>query len=168
MPPEAATSRLARASAASTGSPPRGQTWGNSFIHDRTLKVEKDKWICLEVMMKLNDPSKSNGEMALWIDGMQVSRLGPGFPKGKWIYDKFLPGQGGESLRWDDRPIRFAVPAGGQAFEGFRWRRDPKLKLNFVWVLLYITKAPQGHVSKVWFDNIVAARNYIGPIHGAR
>ena len=49
-------------------------------------------------------------------------------------------------------------------FEGFRWRRDERLNLNFLWVLLYITKAPQDHVSKVWFDNIVVAKEYVGPI----
>ncbi len=31
------------------GSPPRGQTWGNSFIHDPELKVEKGKWTCVEL-----------------------------------------------------------------------------------------------------------------------
>src|SRR5262245_38257739 len=48
-------------------------------------------------------------------------------------------------------------------FEGFRWREARQLNLNFVWVLLYITRAPIGHASKVWFDNIVVARQYIGP-----
>jgi hypothetical protein len=38
------------------------------------------------------------------------------------------------------------------------------VSLNFLWVLLYITRAPQGHVSKVWFDDIVVATEYIGPI----
>ena len=37
------------------GSPPRGQTWGNSFIHDSSLKVAKGKWICVELMMKMNE-----------------------------------------------------------------------------------------------------------------
>ena len=57
------------------GSPPRGQCWGNSFIHDRSLQVTKGDWQCLELMMKLNDVGKSNGEMALWIDGKLVSHL---------------------------------------------------------------------------------------------
>jgi len=149
-------------------SPPRGQTWGNTFIHDPKLKVERGKWICVESMMKMNKPVTShNGEMALWIDGKLKSHLGNGFPKGKWVYDKFLPGQGGTCIRWNDekgRPERFSVGASGEPFEGFRWRRDERLKLNFLWVLLYITKAPPGHVSKVWFDNIVVAKRYIGPI----
>jgi hypothetical protein len=149
------------------GSPPRGQTWGNSFLGDSKPDVERGKWICVELMMKLNDLGDTNGEMALWIDGRQVSHVGKGFPKGKWIYDKFLPGAGGEGVRWSDEkrgPERLDFPEEGLPFEGLRWRSDERLKLNFLWVLLYITRAPQDHVSKVWFDNIVVATEYIGPI----
>ncbi len=149
------------------GSPPRGQTWGNSFIHDPQFKVKHGKWTCVELMMKMNDIGDTNGEMALWFDGKPASHLGQGFPKGKWVYDKFLPGQDGEGVRWSDQkqsPERLQFPAGGLPFEGFRWRSDERLKVNFLWVLLYITKAPQDHVSKIWFDNIVVAKEYIGPL----
>lgn len=149
------------------GSPPRGQTWGNSFIHDKSLKVRRGEWICVELMMQMNDVGESNGEMALWIDGKQVSHLGKGFPKGKWVFDRFLPGQGGEGVRWSDQkrgPEYPRFPEGGSPFEGFRWRSDERLNINFLWVLTFITKAPEGHVSKVWFANIVAAKKYIGPI----
>lgn len=149
------------------GSPPRGQTWGNSFIRDPKHTVHRDRWICMELMLKVNDIGDTNGEMALWIDGKQVSHLGKGFPKGKWVFDKFLPGEGGEGRRWsDDRsgPMQLKFPEGGAPFGGFRWRDDEQLKLNFVWVLLYITQAPRGHVSRIWFDNIVVAKDYIGPI----
>jgi hypothetical protein len=149
------------------GSPPRGQTWGNSFVHDDAVKVERGRWVCVELMMQMNDVGDSGGEMALWIEGRQVKHLGKGFPKGKWIYDKFLTGEGGDAVRWSDAkkvPEYFRVPEGGLPFEGFRWRSDERLKLNFLWVLLYITKAPPGHESKVWFDNIVVAKTYIGPL----
>lgn len=150
------------------GSPPRGQTWGNSFIRDPNLKVERGKWVCVELMMKMNEPvTEHNGEMALWLDGRLVSHLGQGFPHGKWVYDKFIPGEGGDGIRWSDEsggPERFQVPPEGQPFEGFCWRQNEELKLNYLWVLLYITKAPEGHVSKVWFDDIVVARAYIGPL----
>ena len=152
------------------GSPPRGQTWGNSFVRDPELKVQRNTWICVELMMQMNDVGSSNGEMALWIDGNRVSHLKKGTPNGKWIFDKFLPGQGGEGVRWNDSkkgPERLEFPKKGRPFEGFRWRSDEKLKLNFLWVLLYITKAPNGHVSKVWFDNIVVAEKYIGPLRQA-
>lgn len=149
------------------GSPPRGQCWGNSFVHDASVKVTKGNWQCLELMMKANDVGHSNGEMALWVDGKLVSHLGKGFPSGKWVYDKFIPGQGGEGVRWSDErdspePLQF--PASGAPFNGFQWRSDDNLQLNFLWLLCYITKSHPGHVSKIWFDDIVVARDYIGPI----
>ena len=148
------------------GSPPRGQTWGNSFIRDRSLKIEKGKWICVEQMIQMNDVGKSNGEQALWIDGKLVSHLGEGFPRGLWAYDKFTPGKGGDGIRWSrekNGPERFKVPEGGAPFEGFRWRTVPELNVNCVWLYLYTEKAA-GHRIKVWFDNVVVATNYIGPI----
>lgn len=149
------------------GSPPRGQFWGNSLIHDPKTKVAKGSWQCIELMIKLNDVGKSNGELALWIDGKLVSHLGEGFPAGMWIYDKFLPGRGGEGVRWDEQqegpePIEF--PEGGEPFEGFEWRSHEELDLNFLWLLVYITEAPTGHESRIWFDDIVVAEEYIGPI----
>ncbi len=149
------------------GSPPRGQTWGNSFIHNPALKVNRGKWQCMELIMKTNDVGDKNGEIALWIDGKQVSHLGKGFPNGKWVFDKFLPGAGGEGVRWNDtqqKGVPLPFPPEGLPFEGFRWRSDEKLRINFLWVLNYITAAPQGHISKVWFDNIVVSKAYIGPI----
>lgn len=135
-------------------SSPDKHSWGHDFINDPALKVQRGRWICVELMMKMNDPvTQSNGEQAIWIDGkpwvkdgQRVSHLGEGFPRGTWVWDSFL-----------------ADPK-GRPFEGFRWRKTEQLKLNFLWLLLYITKAPSGHVSKVWFDDIVVAREYIGPI----
>lgn len=150
------------------GSPPRGQTWGNSFIRDPSLKIEKGKWICIEQMIQMNDVGKSNGEQALWIDGKLVSHLGENFPKGLWTYDKFTPGKGGEGIRWNkekNAPERFEVPEGGAPFEGFRWRTVPELNVNSLWLYIY-TEKPEGHHIKVSFDNVVVATNYIGPING--
>lgn len=149
------------------GSPPRGQTWGNSFVHDPNFKVEKDKWICVELMMKLNTVGESNGEMALWIDGKLARHIGPGFPKGKWIFDKFIPFEGGESVFWDDetgKPKYSTVAEEGEPFKGFRFRDEEDLNLNFLWLLCYITKAKQDHVSHIYFDQVVVATEYIGPI----
>lgn len=152
------------------GSPPKGQTWGNTFIRDPDLKVQRGKWTCVELMMKMNDLGDTNGEMALWIDGKQVSHLGKGFPKGNWIFDKFTPREGGEGVRWNDAKgdrETFETPPGGLPFEGFRWRTTKDLSLNYLWVYLYITKAPAGHVSRVWYDDIVVATDYIGPVRGS-
>ena len=134
-------------------SSPDKKSWGHDFINDANLKVERAEWVCVELMMKMNDPvTEHNGQQAMWIngkswekDGQTISHFGKGFPKGKWVWDSFIP------------------EPEGMPFEGFQWRSVEELKLNFLWILLYITKAPPGHVSKVWFDDIVVAKKYIGP-----
>jgi hypothetical protein len=122
-------------------------------------------------MVKMNHVGDSDGELALWIDGKPVSHLGKGLVRGKWVFDSFIPGAGGEGIRWNDvKRAResFNVPRGGLPFEGFRWRTAKELSLNYLWVYLYITQAPPGHVSRVWFDDIVVATEYIGPLQGNR
>jgi hypothetical protein len=148
------------------GSPPKGQTWGNTFIRDPKLKVERGRWVCVEFMVKMNDVGDTNGELALWIDGKSIGHFGKEFPKGKWVYDKFLPGEGGEGVRWSDAKggsERFTIPEGGAPFDGFRWRTAKELNLNYVWLYAYITRAAEGHVSRIWFDDVVVATEYIGP-----
>lgn len=127
------------------------EVWGNDFINDENLKAERGKWVCVELMMRMNKPvTEFNGEQAPWSkDGQIISHFGKEFPKGKWIWDSFIP------------------DPSGAPFEGFRWRGVEELKLNFLWVLLYITGAPPGHISKVWFDDIVVAKKYIGPYGSA-
>jgi len=58
-------------------------------------------------------------------------------------------------------------------FTGFRWRTTSDLKINSFWLLYYNTDQPARHnkdphpetrVMEVWFDDIVAATEYIGPI----
>lgn len=56
-------------------------------------------------------------------------------------------------------------------FDGFEWRTDPDLKVNAFWLLFYVTgnearqnDVEQTPVSRVWFDNVVVARDYIGPV----
>lgn len=146
------------------GSPPRGQTWGNSFIRDPKLTVEKGRWICVEQMIRMNDVGDTNGEQALWIDGKLVAHLGKGFPNGRWTFDKFEPGKSGEGVRWsDEKKDRedFKVPEGGAPFEGYRWRTVPELNVNYVWLYNYVTEP--GHV-RVWYDDVVVATDYIGPL----
>ena len=60
-------------------------------------------------------------------------------------------------------------------FDGFRWRTTDKLKINSFWLLYYNTEQPAQHnkdphpesrVMEVWFDDIVIATEYIGPVQG--
>ena len=148
------------------GSPPRGQTWGNSFIHNPELRVERGRWICVEQMIKMNTVGQTDGEQALWIDGKLVAHLGKGFPRGRWTFDKFEPGRGGDSVRWSDAKgdrEHSLVPEDGSPFEGFRWRAVPELNVNYVWLYVY-TERPEGHRIRVWYDDVVVATDYIGPI----
>ena len=150
------------------GSPPRGQTWGNSFVHNDQLKVRRGEWTCVELMIKMNDVGETNGEMALWIDGKRVSHLGKGLPRGKWVFDKFYPGQEGDGVRWNHaigRREHFQTAPGGDPFEGFRFRTAKPLNINFIWLYVYITKATSGHANRVWFDDVVVATDYIGPLY---
>lgn len=134
-----------------------GNYWGTPFLAGIPKPaVDRGRWICVEMMVRVNDPVEAqNGEQAFWIDGrlwrhdgQVVSHVGPGFPRGRWTGGWWSPDAEAES-----------------SFEGFQWRTVPELAVNYVWTYLYITGAPNGHVSKVWFDHIVIANEYIGPIH---
>ncbi len=46
--------------------------YGNGFRMEDTPSLVRDKWICLELMIKLNDAAKHNGEQAFWIDGIKM------------------------------------------------------------------------------------------------
>lgn len=134
-----------------------GKYWGTPFLANvERPPVAKDRWICVELMVKTNTPGAdtADGEQAFWIDGQLwrldqqvVSHIGPGFPPGRWTGGWWQPD-----------------PDSDSKFEGFRWRTTDQLNVNYIWAYLYITKARPGRVSKVWFDNIVVARRYIGPL----
>lgn len=121
--------------------------WGNIFHPDPPAPINRGEWICIELMMKINDPVDSyNGEQAFWVNGEKMHHLGEGFPNGYWVWDKFYPHT--DSL----------------AFEGFQWRNDENLKLNFFWLLYYMTDGIVGQTDQVFFDDIVISTEYIGPL----
>lgn len=57
-------------------------------------------------------------------------------------------------------------------FEGFRWRTVDTLKVNAFWLLYYLTPEAldrakvkaEGQRYSVWFDDVVVATKYIGPM----
>ncbi|MEA3400446.1 MAG: hypothetical protein U9R79_04300 [Armatimonadota bacterium] len=136
-----------------------GRYWGTPFLSGvERPRVELGRWICVEMMVEANEPVEAaNGAQAFWIDGRLhrvdgqiVSHIGPGFPRGRWTGGWWHPDADSET-----------------AFEGFQWRSTDELAVNYVWAYLYITRAPAGHVSRVWFDSIVVATEYIGPMRPA-
>ena len=48
---------------------PDGKFRGNSFAVPAAPVIGRDKWICVEFMLKHNTPGKPDGEQAFWIDG---------------------------------------------------------------------------------------------------
>jgi hypothetical protein len=131
-----------------------GKYWGNSLEPIQDAIIPKDKWQCVEVMIKLNDPAKRDGELALWIDGKLSAHIYQGVPRAQWT------GMGFRLLE-----------KGGEPFEGFRWRTSNDLKLNFVWLLHYVTEnaarannSTPKKTNRVWFDNVVVATEYVGPV----
>lgn len=155
------------------GSPPRGQTWGNTFeIGVPSRKVVKGNWICLEVMAKMNDAGDSNGEQAYWLDGKLsrsrdgkiTSYLGKGFPSvGTWTFDKFRPHVTEQGVTWDYRQGKGVPIEGGRPFPGFAWRSSPGFNINAIWLYRYMSQ-PETGTSKVWWDHVVVAKKYIGPL----
>jgi hypothetical protein len=136
--------------------------WGNAIPPVKPAIVPRDRWQCVEVMLKCNSkPELSDGELALWLDGKLVNHVKPGMPRSDWSGMGF-------------HPVADGTP-GATPFEGFRWRTDPDLKINFFWLLFYVTEnagrqnrvAPEKE-NRVWFDDIVVATNYVGPTNVAR
>jgi hypothetical protein len=133
-----------------------GRFWGNGLRPVEDQPVPVGKWQCVEVMIRLNTgPKDHDGELALWLDGKLVAHFRRGAPRGPWT------GMGFRLLR-----------EGGTPFEGFNWRTDPALKINFFWLLHYVTPEALRRnnvtdfqaANRVQFDQIVVARRYIGPI----
>jgi predicted amidohydrolase len=133
-----------------------GKYWGNSLTPVQPALTPRDRWQCVELMIQCNSsPEKADGELALWLDGQPVAHFRPGVQRGKWT------GMGFSLLE-----------QGGEPMEGFRWRSNPDLKVNFFWLMLYVTEnaarqnrvANPNPVNRVWFDDIVLATEYIGPM----
>jgi hypothetical protein len=124
---------------------PDGSYWGNTLLNNPNVVGRRGQWMCVEHMVKLNSPvTASNGEHAIWLDGVKVSHVGQGFPNGSWTWGNFTQSPN------------------GSPFEGLRWRNDPNLKLNWIWLQNYSPDDPPGFTSSMKFDHVVAARSYIG------
>ena len=133
-----------------------GNYWGNCLCPADPEIVPRDKWICVELMIKMNSaPDKADGELTLWIDGEQVAHFVKGVKRNNWT-----------GMGFD------LVEEGGEPFEGLLLRTDNALKVNYLWLEHYVDEGAQkqnrvenpNRINRVWFDNVVVARKYIGPI----
>lgn len=121
--------------------------YGNQFLNSNTNDdIDMSSWNCIEVMVKLNNPVTAyNGELALWINGIKINHYGYNFPTGTWSFGNFTEGSG--------------IP-----FEGYQWRNDAALDLNYIWLKNFNDNNTNGHVGNIYFDHLVVAKSYIGPI----
>ena len=118
-----------------------GFYWGNLLLNNPSLHVNAGQWMCVEQMIKLNNPvTASNGEHQIWVDGVSVSHVGQGFPNGSW--------SGGI----------FTQSPTGTPFPGMRWRSDSALNLNHIWLQNFSPDDPGGFQADMKFDHVVVAR----------
>jgi hypothetical protein len=47
----------------------KGKYWGNQFFPARRFLPARGQWHCFEIMLRVNDVDRENGEQAAWIDG---------------------------------------------------------------------------------------------------
>ncbi len=141
--------------------------YGNPFSPVEPVQARRGQWQCVEIMVRLNDPEGRDGEQAFWIDGKLIERYGPGTIEGTWFRDLF---RRSGVFNTDPRP-----------FEGFRWRTTDKLKINIFSLQYYLAGIFRNDydpndpdipynddVARVYFDNVVLATEYIGPISAGR
>jgi hypothetical protein len=133
-----------------TTGPYAGYYYGNEFLNSTVNDIiDMSSWNCIELMVKLNTPvTAKNGEIALWVNGVKISHYGYNFPNGTWNETQFTEGS-------------------GAPFEGFQWRNDAALNINYVWLKNFSDNNAVGHVGSVYFDHLVVARKYIGPMGSA-
>jgi hypothetical protein len=134
--------------------------WGNDFTNGIRPAVRKGEWIAVELMVKMNNPVTSyNGEQAFWIDGQLANHLALGSPRGTWTWDSFTP----DSSCTPSAPCdqNGSATTCCQDFEGMQWRTALELNINYLWLENYVDTDP---TCKSWIDDVVVAKEYIGPI----
>jgi hypothetical protein len=136
-----------------------GRYWGNGLRPAKPVPAPRGRWQCVEVMVKGNTaPDRRDGELALWTDGVLRAHFHRGARRGPWTGLGFQ-----------------LVQTGGEPFEGFLWRTDNAVKINTLWLLHYVTPeavrrhgGDPGRPHRVWFDQVVVSRRYVGPIRSGR
>ena len=94
--------------------------YGNVFRPADQAPIERDRWVCIEVMAKANTVGDSDGELALWVDDDPVEHYRKGSPMGSWLRAKFYaPG----TCSWPSCPDP-------SPFEGFNFRSSEQVRFG--------------------------------------
>ena len=130
--------------------------WGNCLQPAKPVPVPRGRWQCVELMVKLNSAAeKDDGELALWIDGALAIHVATGTRHGPWS------GMGFQ-----------VVESGGRTLPGLNLRTSTALTINHLWLEHYVDPGAQesnkvanpNPLNRVWFDDVVVATEYIGPL----
>ncbi len=97
---------------------PGGYYWGNYFYPEVPFAIERGRWYCFEVMVKVNEPGAKDGEQALWIDGEKIMHV--------------------KQMRWRDvetlklNMVMFGLYLGHYEQECTYWIDDVVISTNYV------------------------------------
>ncbi len=138
---------------------PSGDTayYGNAVIHQASLVVDDEAWMCIELHVKVNSDvaSAAGGELGAWKNDVSIQQFSNTAPLGYWIKDKFCP-EGADATDCTDYP----PPSGTTMIPlDLQWRNVDALKLNYFWPQNYITDASTGVVR---YDDMIVATSRIG------
>jgi hypothetical protein len=85
---------------------PDGKYWGNNFAVASAPVIPRDKWICVEFMLKHNTPGRPDGEHAFWIDGaLQGHWKGINWRKNDQLKANALTLESYITDRWTKNPV---------------------------------------------------------------
>ena len=85
----------------------------------------------------------------------------------RWYCFEFMLKANGEPEAFDGELAAWVDGKLLVHYGGFNWRTTDDLKLNTFWLMHYVTKAfTSNPVNTVYFDDVVVAREYIGPLGG--
>jgi hypothetical protein len=88
-----------------------GKYWGNSYGVPEAPVILRDRWICVEFMLKHNTPGTADGEQAFWIDGVL---------QGHW-----------KGFDWRKTPQLRANALTLEAYVTDRWTKNPVNVVEF-------------------------------------
>ena len=123
----------------------------------------RDLWRCLAPQRVGRTLSVRSPDGKYWGNGFRPAAQ-PDIPRGKWICVEFMirhntPGKNdGEQAYWIDGELR-------GHWAGFNWRTSPTLFANAFTLESYVTDRWTKQAQNiVYFDNVVIAKQYIGPV----
>lgn len=135
----------------------QGFSYGNWLVNRSSVRTRPGTWQCIEYQVKLNDDPTSSrgGELAVWIDDSLIYRYDANGPRGYWVAATFCPSDADSPNCLDFAP---APAQRTSSVVDLRWRTNPALRLNWLWLLNYTSSDS----SAVQFDDVVVARERIG------